>query len=247
MTAQTRTIRYKNEKESSGLGSLVGLCIVGLLAVAIFVALFVFDQSKAQKFKWIELLTAGTATSFRLAEIPLGTEQDWWTKRFPTSEMTRYEDAGNVSRVAIEGGFLTSWFSTAEAGNPVYKLKFDRIFHGYSEEGIVDSIASELGPVNDAQCRKGKVTALQDCLYQWHPGEGIRIDLITKVRPMTNGQEQVSIQIIGTDTSRESKQRRRNEAPKVTPNTEAKAQEKKKPSMSEDAIDRIFLPFGMKR
>lgn len=226
---RARRDRRKDRRQESGpgIGTLFVMCLLGLMALAIFV---VFKTDYGAKIDWRSMFFTKDVdtTSFKMGGVSLGMSVDKVKRMHSNIELKAVASGETIGSFNYEGANYILWFVKVDGRDKAYRIRYDQSFTDRTETQILDAIGDKHGKPGTSECTKAGAEA-RKCHFQWWPSGGIALNVITTERTPPGGERRTEVTMIATDTYLDGKRMRLRKALRAPLPTQGK-QGKKTPA-----------------
>jgi len=210
----------QRQEHGPGIGTLFVMCLVGLLALGIFV---IFETNIGSEIDWRKMFFTKDVdtTSFKMGGVSLGMSADKVRRMHSNIDLKAVGSGETIGSFNYEGANYILWFVKVDGRDKAYRMRYDQAFASRSEQGILDAIGDKHGKPGTSECTKAGAEA-RKCHFQWWPSGGIVLNVITTERTPPGAERRTEVTMIATDTYLDGKRMRLRSA------LRAPAQKKKK-------------------
>ncbi|NQV48129.1 MAG: hypothetical protein HQ504_10145 [Rhodospirillaceae bacterium] len=193
-----RRVRHKQHQRNNGIGTLVFLCIISIIALSIFVA---FQTDVGDDIDWGKMffLKDKSDNTFKMGGVSLGMTQKTVKQLHPNMDLASLGHGESTATFVVDGGNYTIWFIDLKGLKSAYRMRYDQTFATRTEAEILDKIGSKYGKPVTSECIKVGFDP-RKCVFQWWPSSGIALNVSTTEIDKSSGKRHTQVTIIATDT-----------------------------------------------
>lgn len=205
---RTRGDRRKanNKDHGPGIGTLLLLCVLGLIALGVFIA---FKTKIGANIDWRSMFFSKDVdtTSFRMGGVSLGMSTDKIKRMHSNIELKSVGSGETIGSFNYQGANYILWFVKVDGRDKAYRMRYDQAFASHSEQDILDRIGDRHGKPGTSECTKAGEQA-RKCHFQWWPSGGIALNVITTENTKQGADKRTEVTMIATDTYLDGKRMR---------------------------------------
>jgi len=196
----------KRRSHWSGIGTLILLCLISILTLALF---FAFLTTESRPNVWRSMFTQTTVgkNGVLFADITLGMSRSAVEKIRPDLMPRRVAHGKAVGTFRVDGATHTLWFTGPGQDHKVHRIRIERTYVQLGEDEILARFGRLYGNPVVTDCGRRVFAEGRQCHYQWLTKGGVPLDVHSRVIKDVNGATRTVLTVTAIDAYLEGKAR----------------------------------------